>query len=367
MGWVSTFRLQGAGLGAAVAAVALMLLWAPASGASAYKPPGNKIFHGVSDAGSVGSFEDFQRQVRAHPALLQEFFHWDTPLRSSGALYRWENTKTLGVLSLSNALPESGGPEISPEAIAKGRGDHYLVRLNESIGNWNKRVYIRLFPEMNGHWNPYCAFNANGSRRDGNHTTKDFKAAWRRAVIIVRGGTRANVNRRLRKQHQPRIYGASSNQDPVYQQEGTEVPAEMERPKVAFMWVPQTFGSPNIRGNQPGDYFPGKGYVDWVGADIFSKFSGAFDDLRRFYRRYDKWPFVIGEYSPWDADPGGRFTKRLFNWALDKGRVRALIYYRSVTVDNQYAIDRYPAARKVLRRMLNKGRFAEFGPGARDG
>jgi len=362
---VSAFRLQGAGFLAAIAAAALVLLPAPGAAANSYRPPGNKIFHGVSDAGSVGSFQDFQQQVRAHPALLQEFFHWDTPLRSSGALYRWENTRALGVLSLSNALPESGGPEISPGAIARGAGDHYLVRLNESIGNWEKRVYIRLFPEMNGHWNPYSAFNANGSRRDGNHSTKDFRRAWRRTVIIIRGGTRAKVNKRLRKQHLPRIYGARSNRDPIYETEEKEVPTVMERPKVAFMWVPQTFGSPNVRGNQPQDYYPGGGYVDWVGADIFSKFSGAFDELQGFYRRYDKHPFVIGEYSPWDGDPGGRFTKRLFNWALDKGRVRALIYYRSVTVDNEYAIDRYPSARRVLRRMLNKGRFAEFGPGAR--
>ena len=30
-------------------------------------------------------------------------------------------------------------------------------------------------PEMNGHWNPYCAYNANGSRRGGDHATSDFQ------------------------------------------------------------------------------------------------------------------------------------------------------------------------------------------------
>ena len=359
-----TFRLQAGGFAAVAVAVAMLLAAGTAAG-NAYRPPNGKIFHGVSDAGSVGSFYDFRDQVRAHPALLQEFFHWDTPLRSSGALYRWENTQTLGVISLSNAQPESGGAEITPEAIARGKGDHYLVRLNESIGNWDKRVYIRLFPEMNGHWNPYCAFDADGSRRDGNHTTSDFKRAWRRIAIIVRGGTRANVNRRLRRQHLPRIYRASSNDDPIYATEEKAVPEVMERPSVAFMWVPQTFGSPNVRGNQPGDYFPGRNFVDWVGADIFSKFSGAFDEFVDFYRRYDDWPFVVGEYSPWDRDPRGRFTRRLLNFATDRGRVRALIYYRSVTVDNAYAIENYPAARKVLRHKLNHRRFAEFGPGAR--
>ena len=43
---------------------------------------------------------------------------------------------------------------------------------------------------------------------------------------------------------------------------------------------------------------------------------------------------MIGEYSPWDGDPGGRFTDRLLDWAESHRRVRMLIYYRSVTANN---------------------------------
>ena len=123
------------------------------------------MYHGVSDTGHARDFKSFQRQVKAHPAVLQEFFHWDVSLTGSKATNRWRKTNTLGVVSMSTKLPANGRPDISPEAIAKGRGDHYLLRLNEITGNLARPTYMRLMPEMNGHWNPYAAFNANGSRR----------------------------------------------------------------------------------------------------------------------------------------------------------------------------------------------------------
>ena len=77
------------------------------------------------------------------------------------------------MLSLSTA--PGGGPErISPRQIAKGKGDHYLVRLNQSIAESKQVVYIRLFPEMNGSWNPYCAYNADGTTKGKSHSTKQL-------------------------------------------------------------------------------------------------------------------------------------------------------------------------------------------------
>ena len=132
------------------------------------------------------------------------------------------------------------------------------------------------------------------------------------------------------------------------------------------MWVPQSFGSPNIAGNQPDDYWPGGKYVDWVGIDIYSKFAGAFDDGVRFFNRYDKWPFVIGEYGPWDNDFGGAFTGRLFRWAEAHDRVKMMIYYRGVDPANKYNVQYYPGARKALRNHLAEPRWDPFAPGVRE-
>jgi hypothetical protein len=350
-------RIPGA---AVVAAAVLSLALAGSAPGRSFTPRHHRIFHGVSDTTNNRDFHRFRKRVRAHPAVLQDFYHWDTPL-TSGALQRWRQTRTRGVLSLSTA--PGGQPEmITPRQIAKGRGDHYIVRLNQTIARSRQVVYIRLFPEMNGHWNPYCAFNANGTKKGRNHSLNSFRRAWQRIVLIIRGGKRKVINRKLRQRHMPRILRASSNHDPIYQPAG--VYRHLERPKVAFMWSPQTIGSPNVAGNQPGYYWPGKRFVDWVGADIYSAYAspGVWSAFKRFYRKWRHKPFVVGEYSPWDNDYRGRFTRKLFKFALRHRRTRMLIYYRSVNPDTSFDIDNFPGAKRVLRHMLNKHRFAPYAP-----
>jgi hypothetical protein len=69
---------------------------------------------------------------------------------------------------------------------------------------------------------------------------------------------------------------------------------------------------------------------------------------------------VIGEYSPWDDDRSGHFTRKLFHWAEGHGRARMLVYYRSVHAGTPYDINHWPRARRVLRHELNKRRFAPY-------
>ena len=349
-------------LAAAVVAVVLLLLAVPplAPGRT-FRPPHHRLFHGVSDTGDNRDFRVFNRRVGAHSALLQDFYHWRAPL-STGALQRWAATDTRGVLSLSTA--PGGKPEmISPLRIARGHGDAYLLRLNREIAASRQVVYIRLFPEMNGYWNPYCAYNSDGSFRGHSHSTGAFRRAWQRSVLIIRGGDRARINGKLRRRGMPLIYRAQSNQDPRYAQ--NDVPSRLPSARVAFMWVPQTIASPAVGGNQPGAYWPGHRFVDWVGADIYSKFAspGVRSALQRFYRHWDRWPFVIGEYSPWDNDYSGSFTRYLFRWSLHHHRVRALMYYRSVFPNNEFDINHWPAARHAIRHFLNRHRFDPYPPG----
>ena len=325
-----------------------------------FRPPHGKIFHGVSDTGDAADLSKFSRQTGAHPAVLQDFFHWGVPL-TTGALERWHKTKTRGVLSLSTA--PGGGPEVlSPKQIAIGRDDHYMLRLGESIKAAKQVVYIRFLPEMNGSWNPYSAYNADGTARDSGHSTKWFKQAWRRFDLIVKGGKRKLINKKLKKLHMPRILRAKSENDKVYKREG--VLRSLPKPKVSMQWVPQTSGSPDKKGNSPQAYWPGQQYVDWVGADVYSKFSNRtlWTNLNRLYKRYPKVPFLIGEYSAWDNDVSGAFINKLFGWARRNDRTRMLIYYRSVDPDNIFNIQFYPGAKDVLTSNLNGQRFAPKAP-----
>lgn len=339
----------------------------PAAPAKPYAPPDGRAYHGVSDTGEIADFDLFSQQVGAHPAVLQAFFHWRVPL-TTGALYRWGATDTRGVLSLSTATG-AGEEVITPRQIAKGADDRYMLRLASTIAETEQTVYIRLMAEMNGHWNAYSAYNADGSLRRNGHGTRWYKRAWRRFTLILRGGPRAEVNRKLVRMGLPRLLQAKSQSDPVYDggPEGIPlpVPQQLPQPRVAMMWVPQSFGSPNIAGNQPADYWPGGKYVDWVGIDIYSKFAGAFDEGKAFFEKYDRWPFVIGEYGPWDNDTGGGFTGSLMRWIEARDRVKMAIYYRGVDPANEYNLQFYPGAQKALRNHMRKPHWLEYAPGVR--
>jgi len=354
---------------ALVALATLACLWAgPAAGdaeARAYVPPKGKVWHGVTDTGSLTDFDSFKAQVGHHPPLLHTFVHWGVPL-TTGALERWRQAETRGVLSLSTA-PGGGTEVITPRQIAMGRDDHYLLRLNQSIANSGQVVYLRPFAEMNNFRNPYCAYNADGSLRSNQHRKRWYKLAWRRVVLIVRGGPRRKINRKLVRMGMPRIHRAKSERGPVYRER--LVPERLKEPKVAFMWMPLTISNPYTRKNRPMAYFPGRRYVDWVGTDIYAKYAtpGVWRALNQFFRSKPlrRFPFAIGEYGPWDNDHNGRFVRRLFRWAKKRRRVRALIYYRSVNADNLFNLQHYSGARRALRRLLSSPRFPEYAPGTR--
>jgi hypothetical protein len=212
---------------------------------------------------------------------------------------------------------------------------------------------------MNGHWNPYSAFNSDGSSRDGDHSTYWFRQAWRRFTLIVRGGRRAKINHRLHRLGLPKIERVKGAAE--YEKLG--VPATLPKPKVALIWVPQSSGSPNLAANGPEDYWPGGEYVDWVGADTYARFPN-FDGLSRLYRSFRHKPFVISEWSPWDTgDPG--WVRQLFSWARRHGRTRMLVYYQGWTDGDPHRIHHYTSAKRVLRHQLNAGRFDAFAPYSR--
>ena len=160
------------------------------------RPRNGHAYHGVSDTGSVADFDTFADQVGAHPAVLQDFFHWRVPL-TTGALYRWGATDTRGVLSLSTATGD-GEEMITPRQIARGKDDRYMTHMAADIAETGQTVYIRLMAEMNGHWNAYSAYNADGTARRHGHSARWYKLAWRRFTLILRGGSRDQINRKLR-------------------------------------------------------------------------------------------------------------------------------------------------------------------------
>src|SRR5436190_6648130 len=109
-------RALRAPLAMAIAALLALSAGAGTAGARSFTPHHKKIFHGVTDTTNNRDFRRFGRQIGQHPAVLEDFYHWDTPL-TTGALKRWHQTRTRGVLSLSTA-PGGKSELITPRAIA---------------------------------------------------------------------------------------------------------------------------------------------------------------------------------------------------------------------------------------------------------
>jgi hypothetical protein len=324
----------------ALLAIAVALLAPAVAAANPFLPPAGRSFAGVTGGYEAASYE---RQTGAHPSVFQFFGGWN---QTTGYMFSGAQTARSRLMI---HLPTVRGTteQITPKGVATGNGDDYLLKLGQRIADYGGVTYIRLMSEMDGHWNAYCAYTASGRSKGPAYSTAMFRQAWRRTVVILRGGPLAAVNAKLRSLHLPPV-----------DTHGRDLP----QPPVAFMWVPQVAGAPDTRANSPRAYWPGAAYVDWVGTDFYSKFPN-WAGLERFYgdRTWSRKPFVFGEWALWGRDDPS-FVHRLFAWSRSHSRVRMLMYNQGKLATGPFRLVHYPRARRALAAELRAPRFAEFAP-----
>jgi hypothetical protein len=316
------------------AAVASLAFPATAS-ADLLLPPKNKVYTGVTGSKVVGPFRS---QVGKHPSVFGFFTRWNGPVEYIYEAVDRAESRLMLHISTQDGY---GTPEaFSPREIANGDGDGYLIRTNRRIAEYGQPTYVRFLAEMNQANNGYCAYNHNGSSRGPSHSTRQFKRAWRRATIILRGGAVVDINAELDAIGLAPLPGGT---------------ADLPQPAIAMMWVPQTEGTPNTHANRARAYWPGGKYVDWVGTDFYSKFPN-FTDLETFYDDFKRKPFVFGEWALWDGDSPS-FVRRFFSWVNSHKRVRMLVYNQGNTDGGPFRLSRYPESRKAIKQALKRKRF----------
>ena len=166
-------------------------------------------------------------------------------------------------------------------------------------------------------------------------------------MLIVRGGSVGVIDSRLRNLHLP----------PVRTSRVT-----LSTPQVAFMWAPQTAGTPDIPANEPAAYYPGSAYVDIVGTDFYSAFPN-FAGLARLYAAYPSKPFGFNEWGIWlNGDPG--FVKQLFSFVHSHRRVGLMVYNQGLDPSGPFRLYRFPAATQEIRDQLAPSRFLAYTPDA---
>ena len=248
---------------AALAAVVCALALLPgAASAVTLVPPKPDVFLGVSDRGTTAEFNEWAELVGKHPALLQTFHPWGNSLNA--AYERWRETGTRPILHISTANDQTLAEMITPEQIALGGGDNYLLQLNDFFAERGLPAYIRPLGEPNRCLNAWSPVNCDGSQKGGEHTAGWYKQAFRRIAAIVRGGqTLEGINATL----------AEIGLPPLNRTKGPN-PEALPAAPVSIIWSPLPGGSPRVKGNFPGNYWPGSRWVDWVEHRLLLPVSG---------------------------------------------------------------------------------------------
>lgn len=241
----------------------------------------------------------------------------------------------LPILSLSS--------RVAPGDIARGAEDRWLVALAAAVNGARLPVWLRPLPEMNGHWNPWSAFDASGRRRGARHSTRSFVRAFRRIATIARGGTAAELDARLRAVRLPPLRVRA------------DVPASGQ---VGIVWNPQGHGTPDIRANGPRAYWPGGRFVDYVANDLYSD-SGepSWRGMDALYA-YGK-PFLVAEWGL-EGEDDVAFARRMFAWIERHPRTVGLVYFNRGWSGGTglYELRTKPRSLRLYRREARAARFA---------
>jgi hypothetical protein len=334
---------------AAVLAIVLTAISVGQARALTLVPPKPSVLFGVSDQGTTRQFNEFTELLVKHPALLETFHPWGNSLNQ--AYERWRETGTRPVLAISTIDDQTLSELITPAQIALGAGDDYLLQLNDFFAKRGLPAYIRPLGEPNRCLNAWSAINCDGTEKGGEHTRGWYKQAFRRIVAIVRGGqTLEGINATL----------AEIGLPPLNRTRGPN-PTELPVAPVSIIWSPLPGGSPRVKGNFPGNYWPGARWVDWAGTDFYSEYP-VWKDLNRFYvgKQWKRKPLAITEWAVAGKDEP-RFVKQLVTWTVRHPRVRMFVYYAGFGPGaNPYDLRLYPRTTNTLRLKLRRETFLQY-------
>ena len=234
------------------------------------------------------------------------------------------------------------GMDHTPAGVAAGAEDARFVALAQAVNAARDAVWVRPFAEMTGYWSAWCAFDVSGRSRGPAYSTRAFVRAFRRVAVIMRGGSAAAVDGRLRRAGLPRL------------RVRTDV-----RPsgRVSVVWNPQGHGVPDIAANGPAAYWPGGAYVDVVADDMFSD-SGepSWRGMDTLYA-YGK-PFLVGDWGL-EGEDDVVFATRMFDWVARHPRTIGLVYFDKGWSGGTgiYELRTKPRSLALYRRAVTASRF----------
>lgn len=315
--------------------IALLCALAPGAGVAATSKP----LLGIS-----GDPARFQTQTAQKSTVHSVFLGWGQGLTWGSPFAQL--LSSLGPIPMIHigtaADPTLRREAISPRGIAQGQGDAYLFALAEAIANHGGRIYVRFLAEMNNPKTLYSPRRPNGTSRGPTHSPTEYRRAFRRAYLILHGGSLADLNARLRAAGLPGVTRA-----------GPVNPVS----RLTVIWNP-------VAGiSLAQEFFPGNAYVDMVGNDIYGVVRGSASHAANeaLYRRHASKPYSLPEWGLQGIDDPG-FIEKICAFLKNRPRTKLAAYFESKP-SSRWDLGDKPRGRAAYKRCVTPiGAPANTGP-----
>ena len=151
--------------------------------------------------GIAGNADRFKTQTGQDSQVKHIFLGWEQG-RQWGSPFSqlFASLKPIPMIHIGTDRGRARTEAITPALIAAGKGDGYLIALNEAIAAYGAQIYLRVMAEMNNPKNHYSPKRPNGTSKGPSHSPEAYKQAFRRAFLILHGG---DVDARLRSLGMP--------------------------------------------------------------------------------------------------------------------------------------------------------------------
>jgi len=226
-------------------------------------PPSGLVW-GMFDGNApydLGPLQDLEAYLKWHFDFVMTYRDFSAPFPLEALRAAALENRLCMITWQPHFIADPDGPPLIP-AILAGDYDAYIRGWAEAVREFGQPVLLRFANEMNGDWDPWCAF-FYGLDHDL------FIRAWRRVHDIF---TAAGAENAL------------------------------------WVWNPHDRSYPGFAWNDPHLYYPGGRYVDWVGLTGYNTGPRAGDPWRSFdeiYRPvYDRYralypqkPLLITEFA----------------------------------------------------------------------
>jgi hypothetical protein len=301
------------------------------------KPVGSSLYLGIT--GDPGRF---QGQTGQSSAVRQAFVSWDQG-RTFGKKFPvlLASLRPIPMVHIGTGGPRGVSEAITPLQIARGRGDAFLIALNEGVAVHEGLVYLRLMAEMNHHRPFHAAFRENGASKGPQYSPAAYRKAFARMYLILHGGPRGTIDAALRRLGLPGLQGGDSDL------------GENSASRLRIIWNPLGGGRPVIPANAATKFYPGDRYVDVVGNDMYDS-TGVFsadknEALFAFARSRGK-PFSLPEWGLVRIDDP-EFVRYVCTFVKTHAGVELVAYYEA-NGGSIYDLGTKPKSRQAYRTCL---------------